>query len=284
MSANTENSCSRNCWYVAGLGGLALALILWAVATFGILSALFAGLVFAVLFGFFLRWAMCGKADEAAHPAPSESRTSAAVSAPAEPASPKAAPAEPVSPKAAPAEASDSSASGPEPAAVMTSQAVSGEKVAAPKPAPAKRSKPEPRTQSAAAKAKPAPRKTQRATPAAASKKPATATALNAALDKSKSAPVGAAQFFDKPRDGRADDLKMIRGVGPKLEALLNTAGDWHLDQIASWKARDIAQVDEKIEGFRGRITRDEWVRQAKILAAGGATEFSKRVEDGDVY
>ena len=37
-------------------------------------------------------------------------------------------------------------------------------------------------------------------------------------------------------------------------------------------------------KGFKGRVSRDDWVEQAKILAAGGETEFSKRVEDGDVY
>jgi NADH-quinone oxidoreductase subunit E len=70
------------------------------------------------------------------------------------------------------------------------------------------------------------------------------------------------------PRGGRPDDLKRIRGVGPKLERLLNEAGIWHFDQIASWRARDIAAIDERIGAFRGRITRDAWVRQARALAA----------------
>ncbi|MFN0114494.1 MAG: hypothetical protein ACKVPY_07455 [Paracoccaceae bacterium] len=70
------------------------------------------------------------------------------------------------------------------------------------------------------------------------------------------------------PRGGRPDDLKLIRGVGPALEALLNAEGVWHFDQIAAWKARDIAAVDARLGRFRGRITRDEWVRQARILAA----------------
>lgn len=86
------------------------------------------------------------------------------------------------------------------------------------------------------------------------------------------------------PRDGGADNLKEIKGVGPKLETLLNTMGFYHFDQIANWTADEIAWVDANLEGFKGRVTRDDWVAQAKILAAGGDTEFSKRVDDGDVY
>ncbi|PKP74079.1 MAG: hypothetical protein CVT84_10280 [Alphaproteobacteria bacterium HGW-Alphaproteobacteria-6] len=86
------------------------------------------------------------------------------------------------------------------------------------------------------------------------------------------------------PRGGVADDLKMIRGVGPALERVLNGIGVWHFDQIASWKARDIAFVDSRMDRFKGRITRDEWVAQARILARGGETDFSARVVKGEVY
>ncbi len=89
---------------------------------------------------------------------------------------------------------------------------------------------------------------------------------------------------MDAPRDGAADDLKQIKGVGPKLEQQLNTLGYWHFDQIAGWSDSDVAWVDENLEGFKGRVSRDGWVEQAKVLAGGGETEFSKRVEDGDVY
>lgn len=85
-------------------------------------------------------------------------------------------------------------------------------------------------------------------------------------------------------RDGGADDLKRIKGVGPKLEELLNSLGFFHFDQIANWSVAEIAWVDENLKGFKGRVTRDDWVAQAKTLAAGGNTEFSKRVDDGDVY
>lgn len=86
------------------------------------------------------------------------------------------------------------------------------------------------------------------------------------------------------PREGKADNLKEIKGVGPKLESLCNELGFYHFDQIAAWTADEVAWVDANLKGFKGRVSRDEWVAQARILAAGGETEFSKRVEDGDVY
>jgi NADH-quinone oxidoreductase subunit E len=72
------------------------------------------------------------------------------------------------------------------------------------------------------------------------------------------------------PKDGKADDLKLIVGIGPKLEALCHRLGFFHFDQIAHWTEGEIAWVDENLEGFKGRVTRDKWVAQAKVLAAGG--------------
>ncbi|MGR3513258.1 MAG: hypothetical protein ACU0GG_10865 [Paracoccaceae bacterium] len=89
---------------------------------------------------------------------------------------------------------------------------------------------------------------------------------------------------LDAPRDGKADNLKEIKGIGPKLEKLCNRLGFWHFDQVAAWTSDEVAWVDANLEGFKGRVTRDKWVEQAGILAAGGETEFSKRVEGGDVY
>lgn len=70
-------------------------------------------------------------------------------------------------------------------------------------------------------------------------------------------------------RDGKPDDLKLIKGVGPKLAALCNQLGFYHFDQIAAWTEAEIAWVDENLEGFKGRVVRDEWVVQARDLAAG---------------
>lgn len=76
---------------------------------------------------------------------------------------------------------------------------------------------------------------------------------------------------------GGADDLKKIKGVGPKLEAMLNRMGVFHFWQVASWGPAEVAWVDQNLEGFKGRVSRDDWVAQAKILVDGGETEFSSR-------
>lgn len=90
-------------------------------------------------------------------------------------------------------------------------------------------------------------------------------------------------QVLQAARGGQADDLKQIKGIGPKLENMLNDMGFFHFDQIALWSDAELAWVDENLTGFKGRASRDGWVAQAKTLAAGNDTELSKRVEDGDV-
>lgn len=113
-------------------------------------------------------------------------------------------------------------------------------------------------------------------------------TAARAAGDAARlmDAPVAAVRptGLDGPRGGVADDLKKIKGVGPKLELLLHSLGYYHFDQIGGWSAEEIAWVDSNLEGFNGRVTRDDWVNQARLLAAGGETEFSERVARGEVY
>ena len=79
-------------------------------------------------------------------------------------------------------------------------------------------------------------------------------------------------ELLKRPR-GKADDLKLIWGVGPAFEKLLNKIGLWHFDQIAAWSAADIKHVDALLKGFHGRIARDEWVKQAKKLAKGWRPE-----------
>ncbi len=84
------------------------------------------------------------------------------------------------------------------------------------------------------------------------------------------------------PRDGVADDLKQIRGIGPRIEALLNGLGCYHLDQIAGWSPAEVAWIDANLEGFHGRATRDDWVGQARTLAAGGEIDASHRAGDAE--
>ncbi|GGB02332.1 hypothetical protein [Allosediminivita pacifica] len=70
------------------------------------------------------------------------------------------------------------------------------------------------------------------------------------------------------PRAGQADDLKQLKGLGPKLEESLNAAGIYHFDQIAAWSADEVAWVEDNVDGVRGRVTRDDWVEQARALTA----------------
>lgn len=81
-------------------------------------------------------------------------------------------------------------------------------------------------------------------------------------------------------RKAGADDLKLISGVGPKLEQVLNELGFWHFDQVAKWTGAEIAWVDARLK-FKGRIERDDWMTQANILAGGGETEFSTKAKKG---
>jgi predicted flap endonuclease-1-like 5' DNA nuclease len=69
------------------------------------------------------------------------------------------------------------------------------------------------------------------------------------------------------PRDGRADDLKVIRGIGPQNEARLQALGVFHLDQIAAWSPEEARWVGTYL-AFPGRIEREDWVGQATALTA----------------
>ncbi|MFK7879163.1 hypothetical protein [Roseobacter sp.] len=154
-----------------------------------------------------------------------------------QPAAPAPAPAKPAAPATAAAPEATKPATAPKPIAKSSSPAPAASPVTAEKPKPAEK--------------KAAPKK---ASPKASDARPTT--------------------LSDAAREGGADDLKLISGVGPKLEETLNSLGIWHFDQVAGLKQKDIAWVDERLR-FKGRIERDDWVGQAKILAEGGETEFS---------
>ena len=78
-----------------------------------------------------------------------------------------------------------------------------------------------------------------------------------------------------EPVAGEPDNLQMISGIGPKLEKLLHDLGIYYFAQIARWDEKTIAEVDDKLQ-FKGRIQRDEWVRQAQLLAEGKLEEFER--------
>ncbi|ESY94093.1 ATP-binding cassette domain-containing protein [Mesorhizobium sp. LNHC229A00] len=84
------------------------------------------------------------------------------------------------------------------------------------------------------------------------------------------------------PRGGKADNLTRIKGIGTVNEKKLNEHGIFHFDQIGAWKKADVEAVEAYL-AFDGRIAREEWVKQAKLLGQGKDTEFSRRVDAGKV-
>ena len=265
-------------------------------ALFGILAAVVAGWAFeysgfgAIVIGLlvaaivwiilWLGWTEPQSAakpqQSAATPAPvakasataAAATTSAATAATAAVATmPAAAPVADVAPAAKPAAAKPAADKAAKPAAEKAAKPVAA------KPAAAKAAKP-----AVAKAAKPAAEKAA---------KPAAAKAAKPAAAKAPKAPKAAPakpEVLSKARDGGADDLKMIKGVGPVLEKALNASGVFHFDQVAAWKKADATWFDDNVKGANGRVIRDEWVKQAKILAKGGTTAFASKVKKGGVY
>lgn len=79
------------------------------------------------------------------------------------------------------------------------------------------------------------------------------------------------------PEPGTGDDLTRIKGLGPKIASLLGQFGINRYAQIAAWTPDEIERIDAQLGRFSGRITRDQWVEQAKLLAAGDETGFAAR-------
>ncbi|MEO0689535.1 MAG: helix-hairpin-helix domain-containing protein [Pseudomonadota bacterium] len=79
------------------------------------------------------------------------------------------------------------------------------------------------------------------------------------------------------PSAEASDDLRKIKGVGPKLVTMLNENGVTSFAQIAAWTESDVAEIDPKLGRFTGRIERDQWVEQAKLLISGDTSAFSEK-------
>ena len=123
--------------------------------------------------------------------------------------------------------------------------------------------------------------KGRRATKAA-PKSPATKGAKNPKKARSKPTAKPAAAkpkviYTDGPTDGAPDDLKKIKGIGPKFEGDLNSKGIYYFRQIGAWKAADIKMVEALIDSIPGRIKRDEWVKQGKTLAKAPTKTAAKK-------
>lgn len=76
---------------------------------------------------------------------------------------------------------------------------------------------------------------------------------------------------------GVPDNLLLLKGVGPKLNTLLVGLGITRFDQIGAWTEEDAAKVDVHLGAFTGRIERDNWIEQARLLAGGAIAEFETR-------
>jgi predicted flap endonuclease-1-like 5' DNA nuclease len=89
-------------------------------------------------------------------------------------------------------------------------------------------------------------------------------------------------QGIAAPAEGAADDLKRIKGMGPEIEKACNALGIYQCRQIASWTPEEAIWVGHHL-GFPGRIEREHWIAQAKLLASGGETEHSRAMKSGFV-
>ena len=76
---------------------------------------------------------------------------------------------------------------------------------------------------------------------------------------------------------GAPDNLRQIKGLGPKLSTTLEGLGITRFDQIAAWSADDVARVDAHLGTFKGRIERDNWIEQAAFLAKGDVAGFEAK-------
>ena len=150
------------------------------------------------------------------------------------------------------------------PAALMSTPPTA--KSAPAKPAPAKpaAAKTAPAKATTAKSAAPKPAATKPAAKATAPAKPAAATS---AAKSSKAA---------KPAAAKPDNLRRLIGIGPVNEKLLKAQGVTSFAQIAAWTAADIKRIED-VMNFDGRIARERWIEQAKLLAAGDEAEFAKQ-------
>ena len=87
--------------------------------------------------------------------------------------------------------------------------------------------------------------------------------------------PAPAPTVASAPVEG--DDLKRIKGVGPKLVGILHEHGITRFDQIAAWSDADIDRVDAQLGRFQGRIRRDNWVEQARLLQSGDTAAYEAK-------
>ncbi|MFU8864867.1 MAG: hypothetical protein ACNA7O_13210 [Rhodobacterales bacterium] len=246
-----KTSCQIASWAMGAGAGFLAFLVLLFLRDWSFLQAVFgAGVIFLVVGGF-LAFVMC-------RPLPSLGEIQAGMGEMADPVTP-----------AQRSAASDVTTPAPEaaPAPAPSAQAAAAAAPAAITPAAEAEAKAE-----TAAQAAPAPTPTPTPTPAApaSAATPAAAPEAAPASGAETETPVGTKPAtLQAARGGQPDDLKQIKGVGPKMESMLHGMGFFHFDQVAAWTPSELAWVDENLTGFKGRASRDNWVAQAKALARG---------------
>ncbi len=87
-------------------------------------------------------------------------------------------------------------------------------------------------------------------------------------------------QGLSHPPEGGGDKLQRISGVGPRTERTLHRLGVYQYRQIAAWTADEVEWVDEHLK-FRGRIAREEWIVQARLLQSGDEEAFARQFGSG---
>lgn len=162
----------------------------------------------------------------------------------------------------APAASGAAKAAAQAPAALISTPATA--KSAPAKPAAAKPAAAKPAAAKSAAAPKPA---AKAAAPKAATPKPAASKPAAA----KKAVPASA-----KAAAGKPDNLRRLIGIGPVNEKLLKGLGVTSYAQIAAWTAADVKRIEDVLN-FDGRIAREQWIDQAKLLAAGDEKEFARR-------
>ena len=233
---NDIQGCKERCQRLAIAGGIVLGLLFWLVIGLGLIMGILIGFVAWVILRAVLPKMLCPETQAARAPVPSPAP--APTPEPTSTPEPEAeAPAPAAEPEAAPA---------PEP-------------VSEPQPAAAEDTNDEGNDGAGIKPSKSLPGQEELASRKGTWKYEAPAA-------EAQAAPAPAPTLAAAPAG--ADDLKKLKGVGPKLEEKLHAAGVTSFAQIAAWGPEEIAAMDEKLS-FKGRIERDGWIEQAKELSGG---------------
>lgn len=150
-------------------------------------------------------------------------------------------------------------------------------------PAPAPIAAPPPAPAPAAKMPSPVPTDVAEPVPSAPEPAPVAAPIAPAPVETVASEPAAAAEPASEPAAApapaasAADNLQLLKGVGPKMVGLLGGLGVTRFEQIAAWTDADITRIDPQLGAFQGRIARDNIVDQAGYLARGDKAGFEAK-------